>query len=123
MLDALRRFGTDRIAMTLSGLCLVHCIGGVLLFSLFAVLGDAFFSPRVHEIGLALAIPLAVYALGRGFLHHRQPTPLVLGGIGVCLMAFGISVPHGDPREIAMTVLGVSLVATAHYLNRRAVRG
>lgn len=123
MFEAIRRLGSDRIAMTLSGLCLVHCIAGAVLFSTFAILGDVLVSPVIHEVGLALAIPLAVWALGRGFLRHRRLLPLGMGGLGVMMMAIGVSVAHGDPREIAMTVLGVTLVASAHYLNRRAVAG
>lgn len=107
--------------MTLSGLCLVHCITGVVLFSLFAVIGDALVSPIIHEIGLGLAMPLAAYALGRGYMRHRKGVPLALGALGLLMMGVGISVPHGDLREVAMTVLGVSLVAAAHYLNRRSL--
>lgn len=118
---ALRRFGTDRMAMTLSGLCLLHCIGGVVLFSVFAVIGEAFFDPIVHEIGLGLAIPLAILALGRGFTSHRKVTPLAIGAVGIGMMAAALSLPHGHKGEIALTVVGVSLVAAAHFLNRRAL--
>lgn len=107
--------------MALSGLCLVHCAAGVVLFSTFAIVGDALVKPIVHEIGLALAMPLAVFALGRGFASHRRVKPLALGGVGIVLMGGALSVPHGHPLEVAMTVIGVSLVATAHYLNRRAL--
>ncbi len=121
VLAVLRRIGTDRIAMTLSGLCLIHCAAGVVLVSLFAIIGGALVNPIVHEVGLGLAIPLAVYALGRGYAIHKTTLPLMIGGAGVCLMAGGISVPHGDYREVALTVTGVSLVAVAHYFNRRAL--
>ena len=118
---ALRRFGTDRMAITLSGLCLLHCIGGVILFSAFAVIGEAFFDPIVHEIGLGLAIPLAIFALGRGFASHRKVLPLIVGVFGIGMMAAAISQPHGHKGEVAMTIIGVSLVAAAHFLNRRAL--
>ncbi|WP_226998538.1 MerC domain-containing protein [Tardibacter chloracetimidivorans] len=121
--QALRRLGADRAAMTLSGLCLVHCLAGVVLFSTFAVLGDVLVSPLVHEIGLGIAIVLAAWALGRGYLRHHRLFPAATGCAGIGLMAAGISVPHGDFREIGFTVLGVSLVAAAHYLNRRTIKG
>lgn len=106
--------------MTLSGLCLVHCVSGVLLVSVFAVVGGALVNPLIHEIGFGLAIILGLFALGRGWLLHRRPVPLALGGAGICLMAGGIAVPHGDVREVAFTIAGVSLVALAHWLNRRS---
>src|SRR3546814_516219 len=107
--------------MTLSGLCLVHCAAGVLFLSLFALVGEALVSPLVHEIGLGLAMPLAMIALGRGYTSHKKAAPVALGALGVALMAGGLIVPHGDLREVLLTVCGVSLVAAAHYFNRRAL--
>lgn len=121
MFTALRRIGADRIAMTLSGLCLVHCISGLLLVTVFAVVGGELVDPLIHEIGFALAIVLAIFALGRGWALHRRQLPLALGAMGVSLMAAGIMVPHGDYREVALTMGGVGLVALAHWLNRRSL--
>src|SRR3546814_5417497 len=77
--QALRRLGADRAAMTLSGLCLVHCLAGIVLFSTFTVLGDVLVSPLVHEIGLGIAIVLAAWALGRGYLRHHRLFPAAMG--------------------------------------------
>jgi hypothetical protein len=61
---------------------------------------------------------LAVIGLGSGFRHHRRPLPMVLGAIGIALMATALGVRHGLP-EVFYTMSGVSFVAVAHILNRR----
>lgn len=105
--------------MTLSGLCMLHCLGGFLLFSAFAVAGDIFFDPIFHEVGLALAVVLGAYALGRGYRRHRRLVPLIVGVTGIALMAGALAVMHGHYAEMGMTVVGVGLVAVSHYLNRQ----
>lgn len=114
------RLGLDRLAISLSALCLVHCLLGVALLSLVALAGSIFADPRIHEIGLMAALPLAALSLGRGVLRHRQITPACIGGLGLGLMIGAISLPHGV-GEVICTMLGVSLVALAHHLNRRAL--
>ena len=109
----------DRLAIGLSALCLVHCAASVLLLALLATAGGALLHPAIHEVGLGLAILLAIVGLGRGFLQHRRPVPMVLGTAGIALMATALSVPHGA-SEAAFTMLGVGCVAIAHLLNRRA---
>jgi hypothetical protein len=109
----------DRLAIGLSALCLVHCAASVILVALLATAGGLLLHPAIHEVGLGLAILLAVIGLGRGFLAHRRPVPMVLGGGGIALMAAALAGPHGL-GEAAYTMCGVACVAVAHLLNRRA---
>ena len=110
----------DRVAMGLSGLCLVHCVATSVILTLLASAGGLLFHPLIHEIGLALAILLAAIALGRGWLRHRAPWPAVIGCCGLALMALALTVPHGG-GETVLTIIGVGLVALGHHLNRRAL--
>jgi hypothetical protein len=110
----------DRLAIALSGLCLLHCLAGVLMLSVFAISGP-WLSHNVHIIGLALALPLAIWALWRGFARHgRLPVP-ALGAIGVGLMGASVFVVHGTNIEVLASMLGVGLLAGAHLLNLRAL--
>lgn len=109
----------DRLAIGLSALCLVHCAASVFFIAILATAGGALLHPAIHEIGLGLAIALAAIGLGRGFLAHRRPLPIILGLTGIGLMAVALTVPHG-PLEAGYTMLGVAFVAVAHFLNRRA---
>jgi len=109
----------DRLAIGLSAICLVHCAASVILVALLATAGGFLLHPAIHEAGLGLAILLAVVGLGRGFLQHRRPVPMILGTAGIALMATALTVPHGV-AEAAYTMAGVACVAMAHMLNRRA---
>lgn len=83
-----------------------------------ASVGGGFFSHRVHAVGLALALPLAVFALWRGVAQHGRRVVVILGGVGVGLMAASLAVGHGS-SETMLSVSGVTLLAAAHLLNLR----
>jgi len=108
----------DRIAMGISGLCLVHCVATTVLLTVISSAGGLL-NPAIHEIGLTLAIGMGVIALGRGITTHGYMMPAVVGAFGLGIMAGALSLPHGG-FEIFWTLIGVSLVALGHDLNRRA---
>ena len=60
----------DRMAMGLSGLCLVHCVATTVLLALLASAGGFLGSPWIHEVGLSLAMVMGAIALGKGILEH-----------------------------------------------------
>ena len=117
------RFSTflDKSAITLSGLCLVHCLAGSLLLTVFAASGG-WLGHNVHLVGLMLALPLAAIALWRGVRVHGRWGVAVLGAGGIILMATSLMITHGGPGEIALSVAGVIMLAAAHLWNLRAAR-
>jgi len=106
----------DRIAMGLSGLCLVHCVATAILLGLLASAGGFLGSPLIHEVGLTFAIMIGAVALGRGIFEHGFMLPSAIGGLGLGVMAGALSLPH-DGREPVYTVVGVMVVALGHRLN------
>lgn len=112
----------DRLAIGLSGLCLLHCMAGFALLSLFALTGD-WLDHRVHVVGLVLAMPLAAVALWRGWRRHGQLAIGVLGLAGLLVMTASLAVAHGDLAEMLVSMAGVSLLALAHWRNLQALRG
>lgn len=108
----------DRIGVALSGLCVVHCLLGVLLVGAMGLGGEMLFAPAWHRIGLALAIVVGALAIGLGVLRHGRMAPLLIAAAGLALMTGALMVEHGL-REAVLTVLGVSLVGWAHILNLR----
>jgi MerC mercury resistance protein len=110
----------DRMAIGLSGLCLVHCLGTALILGTVSSLGGALGSHWVHEGGLAIAIVLGAVALGRGVMVHGRFLPPSIGGLGLGMMAGALNLPH-DGGEVTATVLGVIALAIGHYLNRLQV--
>ena len=110
----------DRVAMTLSGLCLVHCLATAMLVGTLSTIGGLLGAPIVHEAGLALAIVLGVIALGNGIASHGLFLPPSIGGLGIGAMTAALTLPHGGSEMVA-TMLGVTLLATGHFLNRLAL--
>ena len=106
----------DRIAIGLSGLCLVHCVANAILLGLLASAGGFLGSPVVHEVGLTLAMIIGSFALGRGVLEHGFMMPSAVGGLGLGVMAGALSLPHGGNEPI-YTVIGVMILALGHRLN------
>lgn len=112
----------DKSAMTLSGLCLLHCLAGTLLLTVFAA-GGEWLGHDVHLVGLLLALPLAAVALWRGVAQHGRLGVALLGGTGIALMGLSLVIGHGGLAEIALSVAGVVLLGLAHLWNLRAGRG
>lgn len=115
-----RRGALDRLAIGLSGLCIVHCLTSAVLLAVLASAGGLLLNPIVHEVGLVLAIGFGIIALGRGVLEHGFMMPAAVGGLGLGVMAGALTLPHGGP-EAVYTILGVAILALGHDLNRRAV--
>ena len=106
----------DRIAMGLSGLCLVHCLATAVLLGLLSAAGGFLGAPIIHEVGLTLAMFLGSIALVRGILEHGFMMPSAVGGLGLGVMAGALSLPH-DGTEAVYTVIGVMILALGHRLN------
>lgn len=112
----------DRVAIFLSGLCLVHCLAIPVTLLLGSVFSDWLVETEtnVHWILLALAAPTSVWALGRGFRAHRSQLTLSLGMGGLLIMFVGVSHIAGEAWEIALTLIGVTGVLIAHIRNALA---
>ena len=110
----------DRLAIGLSGLCLVHCLASAIFFAMLSAAGGLLLSPIIHETGLLIAIALGIVALGRGVLEHGFMMPVAVGSLGLGVMAGALAMPHGG-LEAVYTIVGVAILALGHDLNRRAV--
>ena len=121
MLQAVVRSGSiDRIAIGVSGFCLVHCIASAVLIAMLASAGGILLDPMVHEVGLVLALVLGIVGLGRGVLDHGFMMPAAIGSLGLGTMAGALSLGHEGGGTL-YAVVGVLILALGHDLNRRAV--
>ena len=89
----------DRIAMGLSGLCLVHCLATAVLLGLVSAAGSALGAPWIHEVGLTVAMMLGAVALGRGVMEHGFMMPSAVGAVGLGVMAGALD--EGKPLRQA----------------------
>jgi len=110
----------DRMAIGLSGLCMVHCVATTVLLAMLASAGGMLGAPWIHEVGLTLAMLFGAFALGRGIWDHGFMMPSAVGGLGLGVMAGALSLGHGQ-TEALYTIVGVAILALGHDLNQRAV--
>ncbi|HET9356129.1 MAG TPA: MerC domain-containing protein [Sphingomicrobium sp.] len=109
----------DRLAIGLSGLCLVHCLATSVAFALLASAGSVLGAAWVHEVGLAIAMAMGMLALGKGVAEHGYAMPSAVGGLGLGVMAGALTLPH-DGSEAMATIVGVAILALGHRLNNIA---
>jgi hypothetical protein len=119
--NALMSGRIDRIAITLSGLCVAHCFATAVILGLLASAGSVFESPIFHEAGLVLAIVMGAIALGHGAMVHQFMMPAAIGSLGLGIMAGALTMDHGL-QESVYTLVGVGILALGHDLNHRAGR-
>ncbi len=113
----------DRIAVIISGLCLIHCISTIVLVALLSSAAGVLLDPIIHEVGIAIAIALGLFTLGRGISDHGFYMPAIVGGIGLSIMAAAVFIGHEGSHggmEILLTMVGVGILALGHNLNYRA---
>ena len=111
----------DRLAIGVSGLCLVHCLATSVLVALASTVGGMFLHPLFHEVGLVDAIAFGALALGRGAWDHGMMMPPAMGALGLGVMAGAMTLGHGPNHDEALwTIIGVALLAFGHRLNRQA---
>lgn len=106
----------DRIAMGISGLCVVHCVATALLLGLLASVGGILGRPIIHEVGLTIAMILGAVALGRGAREHGFLLPGAVGLAGLALMAYALTLRE-TALEPVCTIGGVTILALGHRLN------
>ena len=111
----------DLVGIGLAGLCAVHCLATLVVVSALGLGGHFLLEENIHRMGLALALAVAVVAIGWGLLRHGRALPLAVASTGLAFMAWALIVPHGT-NELLLTLIGVTLVSAGHLLNLRAVR-
>ena len=117
---AIRNASIDRLAIGLSGLCVVHCVASAVFVAVLASAGGLLLDPIVHEVGMMLALVFGVLGLGSGVRRHGFMLPAAIGSLGLGIMSGALTMEHGGVTTV-YSVAGVLILALGHDLNRRAV--
>ncbi|MCW5723620.1 MAG: MerC domain-containing protein [Maricaulaceae bacterium] len=117
----------DASAITLSGLCLVHCLALPVLAAFSPLLALLAGAEWIHAAFVVLAAPVSALALARHFRHGgRRPWGLAaLAAAGVAMLALGVLGWPQHEWETPLTVAGALTLAGVHIWNwrTRARRG
>jgi hypothetical protein len=110
--------------MTISGVCLIHCLALPFLVALVPLAGMLFQGEHVHEVHIAvlvLAAPVAWFAFAVPLLRGQISWPLpVLAILALGLLGAGLVAP--EEHEITLTIGGGSALGAAHLMNLRSRR-
>lgn len=115
----------DGLALTLSAICLVHCLALPVALSLAPTLAAGLIDHAdFHKLMLIVALPASLLAFGIGCRRHRRLDVLVLGGLGLTMLVFAAYAAHAwhGALERYVTVAGGLILAFAHIQNFRACR-
>jgi len=115
----------DKFAISLSGVCLMHCLLAPVLvtltpiFTLSAVAEDILF----HQLMLWIVLPTSMVALFLGCRKHRLFSIAATGLLGILILVIVAFFGHeffGSVAEKIATSIGGLILAGSHYLNYRA---
>ncbi|MDX1404701.1 MAG: MerC domain-containing protein [Woeseiaceae bacterium] len=111
----------DRLAITLSGLCLLHCLllpVAIVSLPILTQFGDAHF----HLQMLVVVIPVSLLAYAFAYPRHRNKAIVAWGFAGIAIMLVGGTIAHanfGAIADTALTIAGAVILASSHYFNNR----
>ena len=116
----------DKIGMTASGICSIHCLLLPLVFVLFPYASVAFIKGEMFEWGFILfSLTIACFAMMQGFLVHKKWIPLALALVGFGTF-IGVRLSRPNSHETfsgsLIFVLAGVLICTAHYLNHKFIK-
>ena len=116
----------DRIAISLSAICIVHCLAVPLVVVVLpiAVLGFGGES-HFHAAMLWLVVPVSIVGLIMGFREHHRSGIAGAGILGLAVIAYASIYGHGQwpfSIEILVSLFGSISLAGAHWANFVVVR-
>lgn len=107
--------------MTLSGLCLLHCLLlPVIIVALPLV--SQWNESHFHMQMLIVVVPVSFFAFSLAYPRHHNKTIIVWGIIGIAIMFVGGTVAHAKYGLLAdslLTTAGSLILATSHFFNNR----
>lgn len=107
----------DRIGITATSLCALHCILLPVLLPALPLLGLSFLADHAWEhIFLVITAILGTFALFSGFKkYHKRLYPFYLLFIGVFI--YWIKHDFSEELQPYFIILGASLIVAAHIIN------
>jgi len=112
---------TDKLAISISSLCIAHCLvlpALAVLLPSFSTLG---IESEVFHLWMVISvIPTSIYALTLGCKKHSQSSVFILGLIGLSLLTMALVLGEnqlGESAEKSITLVGALIIAFAHFKN------
>lgn len=112
----------DVSAISLSALCLIHCLALPFLAAVLPVAASLSDAEWLHKAFVLTALPLSGWVIFQESVFRRVTwfIPLALGGLAL-LLAAAFAEPLHD-YETPLTIAGAVLLASAHGLRWRQLQ-
>ena len=111
----------DKLAVSTSAVCAIHCLSLPLLIGVFPALGTTIFGQEAFHFWLLwLVIPFSAIALTLGCRTHKDGVVLLLGLSGLTILILAAILGHdllGEAGERAATLAGAIVIAAGHLRN------
>lgn len=118
----------DRLGISASTLCAIHCLALPLLISILPAIGLGFFVETPFEgVMIATSITIAAISLGSSWRLHRRWNALMMMTSGALLLIFNF-LGHESHAPVIETLhpwiagLAGLMIASAHWINLRICR-
>jgi hypothetical protein len=111
----------DKLAVSASAICAVHCLCLPLLLGVFPALGTTLLGQEAfHVVLLWFVVPLSVVAVFLGCRQHKDKWVAVMGLTGLAVLIFAATLGHdllGEEGERITTLIGACAIAAGHLRN------
>lgn len=123
--NLIKSISLDRLGITLSGICIVHCLFTPVALTIFPIFALSSFAEDIlfHQLMLWLVLPTSSIALFIGCRKHRNLRIAVSGILGMLTLVLVAFLGHeilSPMVEKVMTSVGGLILAYSHFLNYRA---
>ncbi len=111
----------DRMAISASVLCMLHCLVTPLLLIAAPVISSTFMADeQFHKMLVAFVLPVSIIALFLGCHQHRDRIVFVLGSLGLFSLVLVAFVGHevlGEFGEKIATLVSGAILVLGHIRN------
>jgi hypothetical protein len=116
----------DRMAISASALCMLHCLVTPLLLIAVPVISSTIVADdEFHRILVAFVLPVSLIALFLGCRRHRDRAVFVLGVFGLISLVLIAYLGHdllGEAGEKGATIFSGVILAIGHFRNYHLCR-
>ncbi|MEX1201485.1 MAG: MerC domain-containing protein [Methylophaga sp.] len=112
----------DKLAIVVSGTCLIHCILTPLVigFGAMGMMGQWLGSEWIHKVLLIPVVGLALLSLPRSYRCHRKHWPLVMAMLAIATLLSTLVLP--ESLELLLSVPAALTLIMAHSWNHFLMR-
>lgn len=121
--ERVKQDGWDKLGISVSGICLVHCLLLPVVISILPIWTSAQqVHGWLHPVFAVLLIPTTILALVIGYKRHRSRRVVALMAVGLLLVVVAAIPAFHNPGivfETVLTMSGSAFLIAGHLLNWR----